>query len=650
MLNKNTYIKLTSYFTVVTLLVSLSVMIGWFTKINELLTVIPDATSMKFNTSFLFFLSAIAVCYKTEEHTTKYLHNTIILVIVTLASYTALQYAINFSFNLDNLIVKDTISQITPGRMSLGTAICFTLLGLGLLNLNINTKRSIIIGQSLFLIIAIIAYISITSFIILLQSRYETIVLNTMAIHTSVLFLLMAIAASLKNYNIGFIRYFNVRYIGSKILKRVLPVIILLPIVLGSIIIWLYNLEIIDISFGIVLYCVSVSILGVTYITSIAAGLNLSDEKRKHLEEHLSAKNRELEEFKTGIDKVAIVSITDKNGTIKYVNDAFCEISEYSREELIGKNHTIVDSDYHDEAFFNDIKTTVNKGLVWLDDIKNKSKSNKDYWVNTAIIPTIDRNGEISEYLNIKIDITKRKEAEKLLESKYVQQLEKNNRELEQFAYVASHDLQEPLRTVKSFSDLLHNEYYDKLDDTAKTSLDFIKESTHRMQMLIKGLLDYSKLGKEYDLEVVDLNQLVNNSLADLNQKIKETSAKITTTALPIIDGYTLPLQLLFQNIISNALKFTKPNVPPEIHICSFDKDEFWEIQISDNGIGIAEKHKKRVFAIFQRLHLNSEYEGTGIGLAHCQRIIEMHKGEISIDSVVNEGSTFKLTIKKQLP
>jgi PAS domain S-box-containing protein len=625
-------------------------MVGWFTEINELLTIFPSAAYMKFNTALLFFLSAIAVCYKTEANSHKYIHNFIIVFVIAIAIFTSIQYAISFTFNVDNLIVSDTISEITPGRMSLGTGICFALLGFGLLNLNLNTKQSILTAQTLFLIVAIIAYISITSFVLLLQSNDKTLVFNTMSIHTSVLFLLLAIAASLKNYNTGFIRYFNARYIGSKILKRVLPLIILLPMLLGSMLIWLYNLELIGVSFGIVFYCVSFTLLGVNYITHIAAGLNLSDEKRKRLEDHLRSKNRELEEFKTGIDKVAIISITDRNGIIKYVNDAFCEISEYSHEELIGSNHTLVDSGYHDHAFFENIKTTVNKGLVWLDDIKNKSKSNKEYWVNTAIIPSLDCDGNITEYLNIKIDITQRKEAEALLKSKYVQQLEKNNRELEQFAYVASHDLQEPLRTVTSFSDLLYNDYYHQLDDTAKTSLDFIKESTSRMQLLIKGLLDYSKLGKEYDLEVVDLNKIVDNCVADLNHKIDATSAKITKTDLPVIDGYTLPLQLLFQNIISNALKFTKLNVPPEIHVCSYDKGEFWEIQISDNGIGIADKHKKRVFAIFQRLHLNSEYEGTGIGLAHCQRIIEMHKGEISIESEINQGSTFIFTIKKQLP
>jgi PAS domain S-box-containing protein len=433
-------------------------------------------------------------------------------------------------------------------------------------------------------------------------------------------------------------------------LKSVIPFTILTPVVLGYILVWLNTIGIITFSFGIVLFCVSFIFLNLVYVTNLAFNLNESDKKRHKLEAHLASKNQELEQFKTGIDKIAIISITDKNGLIKYVNDAFCEISEYERDELIGNNHTIVDSGFHDESFFQDIINTMSQGKVWLNDIKNKSKSNKEYWVNTAIIPCFNANGEIHEYLNIKIDITKRKEAEDLLESKYVQQLEKNNRELEQFAYVASHDLQEPLRTITSFSGLLYEEYYDKLDDTAKKSLDFIKGSTYRMQTLIRGLLDYSSLGKDYTLKEIDLNVLMSNCIADLDNKINESEAKITKSILPTIKCYSLPIQLLFQNLISNALKFTRPNVPPEIHVSSLDKGDFWEIKISDNGIGIAEEHQKRVFAIFQRLHSSSEYEGTGIGLAHCQRIIEMHKGEITIESVVNEGSTFILTIKKQLP
>jgi len=224
-------------------------------------------------------------------------------------------------------------------------------------------------------------------------------------------------------------------------------------------------------------------------------------------------------------------------------------------------------------------------------------------------------------------------------------ELERKNKELEQFAYVASHDLQEPLRTTSSFVELLHTQYKGKFDEKADKYLNFIIQSTDRMKVLIKDLLDYSRIGSKKELTKIDCNIILQQVFADLEIAIKETQAEIKTRHLPVINGYPTEIKQLFQNLITNAVKFHKPNISPLINISASKKNGSWEFICKDNGIGIEEQHKERIFVIFQRLHTRSEYEGSGIGLAHCKKIVELHGGKIWIESPPGEGSAFHFTI-----
>jgi light-regulated signal transduction histidine kinase (bacteriophytochrome) len=220
------------------------------------------------------------------------------------------------------------------------------------------------------------------------------------------------------------------------------------------------------------------------------------------------------------------------------------------------------------------------------------------------------------------------------------------NKELEQFAYITSHDLQEPLRSLICFTELIQNEYKNKLDEQADTYLDFIAKSSNRMQELVKGLLDYSRIGKEKVICSVDCNIIVKEVLSDLTLSIRESNAKITVNDLPILNGYSTELRQLFQNLISNAIKFRKKDIVPEILISASKQDKMWHFVIQDNGIGIEEKYKEKIFIIFKRIHNRTEYEGTGIGLSFCKKIVELHNGSIWFESKNNEGSTFNFTIQ----
>jgi len=225
--------------------------------------------------------------------------------------------------------------------------------------------------------------------------------------------------------------------------------------------------------------------------------------------------------------------------------------------------------------------------------------------------------------------------------------LERKNKELEQFAYVASHDLQEPLRTTSSFAELLRQQYQGKLDAKADKYFAYITEASDRMKLLIKNLLDYSRIGTKKELEQVDCNKTLHDVLADLGVAIKDAKADIQHTALPVISGYPTEIKQLFQNLVINAVKFQKKDVSPQIKISVEKINGHWQFAFKDNGIGIEKKHSEKIFNIFQRLHTQAEYEGSGIGLSHCKKIVELHKGEIWVESIPGEGSTFLFTIKE---
>jgi len=273
------------------------------------------------------------------------------------------------------------------------------------------------------------------------------------------------------------------------------------------------------------------------------------------------------------------------------------------------------------------------------------------YAVRKRLIPLFtklaENNDTLTELVRSRDDEIELKEAQMAMNEDLIHQMENKNKQLNQFAYIASHDLQEPLRTVDNFIALFEEDYGEQLDGEAATYFEFIKGATARMKSLITGLLNYSRLGRSGTRSKIDLTQLIKEINIDLNNRIEERGATITNDTLPTVYGYPVELRQLFVNLISNAIKFTPPERAPKIHISVSDSKLYYTFQISDNGLGIKKEHLDKVFNMFTRLHSAKEYEGTGIGLAFCQKIVELHKGKISAASTVGEGSTFTFTLKK---
>jgi PAS domain S-box-containing protein len=249
-----------------------------------------------------------------------------------------------------------------------------------------------------------------------------------------------------------------------------------------------------------------------------------------------------------------------------------------------------------------------------------------------------DERGIPTRMSGVNLEITARKKMEN--------ELRRANRDLEEFAYSASHDLQEPLRSVKIFSELLAGRYGNKLDNEALEFLGNVRDGARRMEMLVRDLLTYSQVATiDGDPEYVDANAVLQAAIANLAGSIAETGASVESEPLPSVRVHRIQLQQVLQNLIGNAIKYHKPGVPPIVHTTARIEDGNWVFSVTDNGIGIESQFKERIFGLFKRLHTSDEYSGTGIGLALCQRIVERHHGRIWVESEPGKGSTFHFTL-----
>jgi PAS domain S-box-containing protein len=370
---------------------------------------------------------------------------------------------------------------------------------------------------------------------------------------------------------------------------------------------------------------------------------------------------KDLADQKFALDQHAIVSVTDVEGTITYVNDKFCAISQYSREELLGKDHRLINSGHHSREFFRQMYATIAGGQVWRGEFKNRAKDGSVYWVDSTIVPFLGTNGKPRQYVSIRADITQRKideqEIHKLndeLEHRVIErtaQLEAANKELEAFSYSVSHDLRAPLRHISAFSRLLAEEVGDRLDATSQHYLDRIYSGTQEMGQLVDELLNLARVGRHaLNRQTTNLNTIVSQVVALLQTECERRQVKWITADLPPLDCDPILIKQVFQNLLANAVKFTRTRTHAVIEITHRDAGKESPcgppvFVVRDNGIGFDMKYVDKLFGVFQRLHPAADFEGTGIGLATVQRIIQKHGGRVWAEGGVNQGAAFYFTL-----
>ena len=397
------------------------------------------------------------------------------------------------------------------------------------------------------------------------------------------------------------------------------------------------------------------SVVGFLKVTRDLSEQKEATEQLKAFAQKLAEQNEKLrrseDRYHRMIDEVQDYAILmlDLNGNIQNWNKGAEKIKGYKPAEALGKNFRIF---YTPEDITNKIPDLLSETARKNDKAVHEGwrlrKDGTKFWGNTIITALHDENHDIIGYSKVTRDLTDKKQAEDQLRE-YAEQLEQNNHELEQFAYVASHDLKEPLRKILTFGDLLNSNSKEFLDDRGKEYITRMQNAATRMMHLIEDLLNFSRINRQNEgFEKVDLNEVVKQVIQDLDVTIKEKNAKINVGDLAMIDARKSEIGQLFQNLISNALKFNDKQVPV-INISSTirnnDEMSFVQIEVSDNGIGFEEVYRKKIFDIFQRLHGKSSYSGSGIGLAICKKIVESHGGKISATGEPGKGSTFTIKL-----
>ncbi|HLO89585.1 MAG TPA: PAS domain S-box protein [Lentimicrobium sp.] len=340
--------------------------------------------------------------------------------------------------------------------------------------------------------------------------------------------------------------------------------------------------------------------------------------------------------------------ITNRFGQIVLVNAQTEKLFGYERTELIGKEvEILIPMPYrgghpeHRKTYMEEPRIReMGAGL----ELYALRKDKTEFPVEISLSPLHFEEGIfVSAAIR---DISNQKKAALELRD-YASKLEFTNRELEQFAYVASHDLQEPLRNITNYAQLLEDTVEETLSADAKYFLNVITTSTERMKVLINQLLSFSRIGRNREPQEVDCVQVLNEVITDIADRIKENNATIKGDDLPVVKANYIEIKQLFQNLIGNAIKFRKKEIDPVIIINSRELENEWEFSVSDNGIGIKEEYLNKIFLIFQRLHSQDEYPGTGIGLATCKKIVESNEGKIWVTSTPGEGTTFYFTLPK---
>lgn len=316
----------------------------------------------------------------------------------------------------------------------------------------------------------------------------------------------------------------------------------------------------------------------------------------------------------------------------------------YTIEELEGQSILFLFDEHDREAVAEQLRKCLeNPYKVYTWQFRKHKKQGDLVWVEEFAQAVYDLNGAPNVLVACQ-DITERKQAENALQEA-LRELERSNLDLEQFACLASHDLQEPLRMVFSYLDLLERKYRDRLDEKASTYIHFAVDGAKRMHKLIESLLTYSRIGRSKSFGVVDTNQAVVQAMANLEASIRESRAEIAPGQLPKVWGDETMIVQLLQNLLGNSIKYRRKDVPPRVKISAERGENEWVFSIRDNGIGIEPEHYDRVFQMFQRLHTSGERPGTGIGLASCKKIVEQHHGRIWLESLPGEGTTVLFTL-----
>jgi PAS domain S-box-containing protein len=633
----------------VSIIAGLLAVTGLVFRIPALQNIVPGLPAIRFNAALCFILVGNLLLLASGKPGMRRggLFIALSVILLLIATITLSQNIFNYNAGIDELLFRDRsglgTSKAFPGQMSPATSLSFLFLGVSFL-LTISTSKFLQQGaQLLFHLISVLAFLAVTGYLYEVPAFYNLSLVNPMPVHTAVLLLFVSIAATFIHRQWGITGLLGGRGIGNIMARELFPATIGVVLVLGYGRLVAHRQGWLSVNFGIALFVVSFIFVLLFLVGYTAYRLNKIDLKREHTEAKFLGIEQQLR--RTMDNMLEGAQLVGFDWKYKYVNDALVKHAKYSREELLG--HTVMEKfpgienteiyKVYQRCFRERIPIHLENEFTFPDGSIG--------WFELSFQPVPEGVFILS------VDITERKKAEQaLLQSKRdlekrACELEISNAELERFAYVASHDLQEPLRMVSSFLHLLEKKMEGQLDESTKQYIEFAVDGADRMKKLIQDLLLYSRVSTNKEtLTWVDCNQVMEEVRQTLKPSIDETNATVNVRELPVIKAIRPQVIQLFQNLVGNALKYHGEE-PPLIEVGCQGKNGLLEFYIRDNGIGINPRFFDKIFVIFQRLHNKTRYSGTGIGLSICKKIVERHGGSINVQSVPGKGTTFYFTL-----
>jgi PAS domain S-box-containing protein len=651
-------------------------LLGWIFDLETLKQFLHNGIAMKANTAIALLLAGLSLCLfiPGKKHIlARRTGQAFAIVVLIVGVLSLIEHLAGWNLEIDQILFHEEPGppgSLPPGRPGPPASLCFILGGLALLLLHERFEKKHVLLQVLALGIGFISAPGLIGYAYGVESLYGIAQYTAIAFHTALALAILAVGILFACPNEGIASLVYDNGIGGSLARRFLLPAILLPLVLGWLRLRGEQLDLFQASFGTAVMMLIMMTLLSTLVLWIAAISSRAESQQLHAKDIVQKANERLEQrvaertdelrtafryarslLEASLDPLVTIS---PGGKITDVNKATELVTGVSHEWLIGSDFSDYFTEPHkaNEGYLK----VLAEGLVrdYPLTIRHVSGQTTDVLYNA----TVYRNeaGDVQGVFAAARDITDRKRAEEelhhyrehleeLVEHR-TEELSRSNRDLEQFAYAASHDLQEPLRMIAGYMQLLSERYRGHLDEKADKFIDYAVDGAGRMSVLIRDLLEFSRVNtRGEELRSVDSNKAFEAAMRNLATAIKESVATITRDSLPELRADQTQLAQLFQNLIGNAIKFRSPDRPPNIHVSAQKDETHWLFRVQDNGIGFEQQYEDKIFMIFQRLHGRGQYPGTGIGLAICKRIIERHGGKIWATSEPDKGTSFFFTI-----
>ncbi len=641
------------------LLIGTAVLLGWLLDVEMLKRPLPHLVAMNPATATAFIFSSLSFFLLTSGSETFLSKNSgatfgkLLAGLVLLIGILKLGGVLfGFDTRIDQIIFSKKLDTNLAGnisnRMAPNSAFCFILTGIGLLLLRFETSKNRMPAHYLALTTALVGLVSVIGYMYRVEAFYGILTYIPMAIHTAVSFMLISLAVLFANPRKGLMKEFTSPYVGSITARRLVPLAVLLPVVLGFLRLLGEWYHLFSTEFGVTILVLGIIISFLLLIRFNAAWLNKKDKAKQEAEEQIAlSNNRFITIFNFSPIALCITGIED--GLFMYANDAFCQATGYKKEELVGKKSVELNiiSEEERKKIINRIQQSGGHGK----DIEIKIRKAEGEMIDAFFsVEKIEIDNK-SCFITALVNITDRKKAEEEIKQlnenleKNLHQLEAVNKELEAFSYSVSHDLRAPLRAINGYAGMIAEDYKTVLDEEGMRLLSVVKYNAKKMGTLIDDLLAFSRLGKkEVQKTNIDMNELAEGALLELNKSLEHKAEVKIGKLHPVQADYAL-FDQVFINLISNAIKYSSKKEKPVIEIKSEQKNGEVIYSVKDNGVGFNMKYVHKLFGVFQRLHTMEEFEGTGVGLAIVQRIVNKHGGKIWAEAKPNEGAIFYFSV-----